>query len=284
MRTLPESPAAVPAAQPAPGFGPALRRWRLLRQRTQQALALDAEVSTRHLSWLESGRAEPSRAMVLKLAHALDVPLRERNALLQQAGYAPMFRAREWADPALAPAHAAMQRLLAAHEPWPALAVDRHWNLVHANRAVSLLLPMAALWLVAPPINVLRLSLHPEGLAPMIENLPAWRHHVLHRLARQAHHSADPALHALHAELQALPRALPTVGQAQANDEQFDTHPDSPVVPLVLNTPHGRLSFLTTVTVFGAPHDPAVSELAIETLLPADDATSAALRALVPAG
>ena len=253
-------------------FGQLLRRWRTQRGLSQLALALEAEVSARHLSWLESGKSEPSRAMVLRLAERLDLPLRERNGLLLAAGYAPMYGERSLADPALAPARAALQRLLDAHEPAPALAVDRHWNLVAANRLVPLLLQAVAPALRSPPVNVLRLSLHPQGLAPMIENLAAWRTHVLARLARQIQATGDATLAALRDELQALP-APPPAGP--------DEHTDDVVVPLVLATPHGRLSFLTTVTVFGAPHDVTLAELAIETLLPADAATAQALRGLL---
>jgi len=159
----------------ATAFGPLLRQWRQARRVSQMELALRAEVSTRHLSWLETGRAMPSRAMALRLAETLDVPLRERNALLTAAGFAPLYRERPLADPALAPVRAALQRLLDAHEPWPALAVDRHWNLVAHNRLVPLLIEQAAPALRLPPINVLRLSLHPQGLAPMVANLPCWR-------------------------------------------------------------------------------------------------------------
>jgi transcriptional regulator with XRE-family HTH domain len=255
-------------------FGQLLRRWRRQRGASQLGLSLDAEVSARHLSWLESGKAQPSRAMVLRLAERLDLPLRERNAMLLAAGYAPMYGERPLADPALAPARAALQRLLDAHEPAPALAVDRHWNLVAANRMVALLLAAVDPALRAPPLNVLRLSLHPQGLAPMIENLGAWRDHVLARLQRQIHATGDVALVALREELQALPAPPPTPD---------GDRPDEVVVPLLLATPHGRLSFLTTVTVFGAPHDVTLAELAIETLLPADAATAQALRGLLAA-
>jgi len=255
-------------------FGRQLRRWRGQRGLTQLALALTAEVSARHLSWLETDKSVPSRAMVLRLAEQLDVPLRERNALLAAAGYAPLFAERAFTDPALAPARDALQSLLDAHEPAPALAVDRHWNLVAANRMVGLLTGAVAPHLLAPPLNVLRLSLHPEGLAPMIENAAIWREHVLARLWRQAQASGDAALTALHHELGAYP--LP-------RGEGPPLPPDAVAVPLVLNTPHGRLAFITTITVFGAPHDLLLSELAVETLLPADAATAAALRALLPA-
>jgi transcriptional regulator with XRE-family HTH domain len=255
-------------------FGRLLRQARQRRAVTQLALALDAEVSARHLSWLETGRASPSRAMVLRLADRLDLPLRERNTWLVAAGFAPLFAERTLADPALAPARAAIEALLAAHEPWPALVVDRLWNLVAHNRPVALLLGAVAPALAVPPVNVLRLTLHPEGLAPMIEGLGAWRAHVLARLARQAAASGDAALARLHDEIAALPAPA---AQAPAAAEIAE---DAIAVPLVLHTPYGRLAFLGTVTQFGAPHDLLLSELAIETLLPADAATAAALRAL----
>lgn len=260
-------------ASQAASFGDLLRRWRQRRGLTQLALALDAGVSTRHLSWLETGRAAPSRAMVLRLAVQLDVPLRERNLLLQAAGYAPLYAERDLADPALTPARDALQRLLDAHEPWPALAVDRHWHLVAANRAVGALLSLVDPALTTPPVNVLRLSLHPQGLAPMIENLPAWRAHVLARLRRQLAATGDPGLQRLHDELRA-PSARDAAGVHE------DPSTGLVVVPLVLRTPLGRLAFLTTVTVFGAPHEVTLCELAIETLLPADADTAAVLRRL----
>lgn len=253
-------------------FGQRLRRWRGQRGLTQLALALKAEISTRHLSWLESDKSVPSRAMVLRLAEQLDVPLRQRNALLAAAGYAPLYAERGLTDAAMAAARDALQSLLDAHEPAPALAVDRHWNLIAANRMVGLLTGAVAPHLLAPPLNVLRLSLHPEGLAPMIENAATWREHVLARLARQAQASGDPVLSALHHELAAYPLPHGAGPPLPA---------DAVAVPLVLHTPHGRLSFITTITVFGAPHDLLLSELAVETLLPADAATAAALRALL---
>lgn len=269
------------------GFGTLLRRWRGQRGLSQMALSLDAGVSTRHLSWLEAGKAQPSRAMVLRLGARLDLPLRERNALLVAAGYAPLYAERPLADPALAPARAALQRLLDAHEPSPALAVDRHWNLVAHNRMVPLFIAAAAPALAVPPVNVLRLSLHPQGLAPMIDNLPAWREYVLYRLARQVAATGDDELAQLQAELQALPPptgrgAWPAQEAADEKDGAAATAPTPDLaVPLALNTPHGTLRFLTTLTVFGAPRDVTLSELAVETLLPADEATAAALREIL---
>jgi transcriptional regulator with XRE-family HTH domain len=277
------------------GFGTLLRRWRGHRGFSQMALSLDAGVSTRHLSWLEAGKAQPSRAMVLRLATRLDLPLRERNALLVAAGYAPLYAERPYADAALAPARAALQRLLDALEPSPALAVDRHWNLVAHNRLVPLFLAAVAPSLVEPPVNVLRLSLHAQGLAPMIDNLPAWRDYVLYRLARQVAATDDDTLARLHAELQALPPppglgAWPAQGDAAHESDGAEGTAPMPdlAVPLALNTPHGTLRFLTTLTVFGAPRDVTLSELAVETLLPADEATASALRDILarmpPAG
>jgi transcriptional regulator with XRE-family HTH domain len=259
-------------------YGRLLRHWRTQRRCSQLALALQAEVSARHLSWLETGKAQPSRAMVLRLAEHLDVPLRERNALLAAAGYAPLFVERGLDDPALAPARQALQRLLDAHEPWPALAVDRHWHLVAHNRLVPLLMAGAAPELLQPPVNVLRLSLHPQGLAPRVANIAAWRRHVLARLQRQMAATGDPVLARLLDELRRLP--LPP-GAAPAEPEEADGGPHIDVaVPLTLHGPSGPLNFITTITVFGAPHDVTLSELAVETLLPADEATAATLRAL----
>jgi transcriptional regulator with XRE-family HTH domain len=253
-------------------FGRLLRHWRQQRGCTQLDLALQADVSARHLSWLETGRAQPSRAMVLRLVEQLDVPLRERNALLAAAGFAPLYPARPFTDPALDDVRAALQRLLDAHEPWPALAVDRHWNLVAHNRLVPLLLAQAAPELATPPINVLRLSLHPQGLAPLIGNLADWRAYVLRRLQQQVANTQDPVLQALLEELEGLPG--PAAPEAAAPSLQ------DVAVPLLLHTPAGTLRFITAVTVFGAPRDVTLSEIAIETLLPADPATADALRQL----
>jgi transcriptional regulator with XRE-family HTH domain len=252
-------------------FGSELRRWRRARGLTQLQLALDAGVSTRHLSWLESDKSVPSRAMVLRLAERLDVPLRERNALLAAAGYAPLYGEHRLADPALAVARDALQRLLDAHEPWPALAVDRRWNVVAHNRLLPALTAGVDPALLEPPANALRLALHPRGLAPAIENLGAWRAHVLARLQRQSRVAGDEVLAALHAELAALPGGEAPAGETPIAEDEV-------VIPFVLSTPHGRLAFLTAVTVFGAPHDVTVAELAVETLLPADAATADALR------
>jgi transcriptional regulator with XRE-family HTH domain len=247
------------------GFGPLLRHWRQHRGLTQMTLALGAEVSPRHLSWLESGKSMPSRAMVLRLADRLDVPLRERNGWLRAAGYAPLYRDRPLEGMALQ----SVQTLLDAHEPNPALAVDRHWNLVAANRMLPLLLRGVGPALLTQPMNVLRVALDPRGLGPRILNLPAWRGPVLSRLRRQAQVSGDAVLLSLHEELLALGPVT--------EDARFD---DAVALPLQLQTEAGLLSFVSTITVFGAPHDIQLAELALETFLPADAATAQALRQL----
>lgn len=259
---------------PAPtSFGDLLRDWRRRRRVSQLDLASEADVSQKHLSFIESGRSRPSRAMVLHLAAQLEVPLRERNRLLLAAGYAPVFRERPPDDPAMREAMAAVEIVLRAHEPYPALAIDRAWTLRAANRMVLALIGPVAPHLLEPPVNVIRLSLHPEGLAPRIRNLPVWRAHVLARLRRSAELSGDPALLALHRELAALPAGGPPprsddVGSSLALTVQLDAPDGTP------------LALVTTVTVFGTPHDIGLEDLAIETLLPADPETAVALRRL----
>ncbi|MDR3474780.1 MAG: helix-turn-helix transcriptional regulator [Devosia sp.] len=248
-------------------IGEQLRDWRQRRRLSQLDLALDAEISTRHLSFVETGRAAPSRDMVLRLAAELDVPLRERNALLLAAGYAPVFAERSLDDAGLRQAKAAIETLLAAQDPFPALAIDRHWNLIAANRGARALLAGIAEHLLKPPVNMLRVSLHPDGAAPRIQNLAEWRAHLLHRLRKQFEASADPKLLELIEELRGYP-APP----AQP------TNPGALAVPLVVRGKHGTMSFLSTTMLFGAPLDVTLSELAIEIFLPADAETVERLR------
>ncbi|HEY8564938.1 MAG TPA: helix-turn-helix transcriptional regulator [Beijerinckiaceae bacterium] len=270
LATTTSAPTSAPTSR---SVGDLLRIWRQRRRLSQLDLALDADISQRHLSFVESGRATPSREMVLRLAAQLDVPLRERNALLLAAGYAPTYRERSLDDPDLLPARRAIDLLLKAQEPYPALAVDRRWTMVAANAVVPLLLAgVADASLLQPPVNVLRLSLHPGGLAPAIVNLPEWRAHVLERLERQIDVAADPVLAELRVELAAYPVAASTA--------QAPLDPAGLVVPLVLRTPAGTLSFLSTTTVFGTPVDVTLSELAIESFFPTDAETAEALRRL----
>ncbi len=255
---------------PQPTVGNLIREWRQRRRLSQLDLACDAEISTRHLSFLETGRAQPSRAMLLKLADQLDVPLRARNTLLTVAGFAASYPERPLDAPALEPARRAVDLVLRGHEPFPAIAVDRHWTLIAANGAVAPLIAGAAPGLLAPPVNVLRLSLHPEGIAPRIENLGEWRGHLLLRLRQQLAASADPILAGLLDELESYP------GRASATRPRDDLA--GVAVPLRLRDGDGRvLSFLSTTTVFGTPADVTLSELALECFFPADETTRAAL-------
>jgi transcriptional regulator with XRE-family HTH domain len=251
--------------------GDFLREWRQRRRLSQLDLALEADISTRHLSFMETGRALPSREMVLRLAERLDMPLRERNAMLVAAGYAPMFPERRLEDPALQAARKAMELVLAGHEPYPALAIDRHWNLVASNRAVPPLLAGVEPALLAPPVNVLRLSLHPQGVAPRIANYHEWRAHLLARLRHQIAVSGDAVLVALLGELSAYPAPANAVPHAGGTD-QADV-----IVPFRLQTEAGLLSFISTTTVFGTPVDVTLSELALESFFPADTQTAQAL-------
>ncbi|HEX4262643.1 MAG TPA: helix-turn-helix transcriptional regulator [Acetobacteraceae bacterium] len=269
MQPAPTSPAGRgPAASiPAASIGVQLRNWRQMRRRSQLDLALEAGISQRHLSYVESGRAAPSRAMVLNLAEHLEVPLRDRNALLLAAGFAPRYPQRRLDDPALQSTRALLDAILRGHAPHPALAVDRHWIMVAANAAVPpLLAGVTDAALLRPPVNVLRLSLHPGGLAPAIANLPAWRAHVLARLRRQAQANGDPELRRLLAELAALGPGGDDGASAPGMDEI--------AVPLELDTSEGRLSLISTTAVFGTAAEVVVSELAIEAFYPADRATA----------
>lgn len=258
--------------QATTSVGELVRSWREQRRLSQLDLSAEAEISQRHLSFIERGRSAPSREMVLRLADHLDVPLRERNALLLAAGFAPVFRDRPLSDPALAGALASIERLLKAHEPFPALTIDRHWNLCSANAAVPPLLVGVDPELMKPPVNVIRVSLHPRGLAPLIVNLAEWRGHLLDRLRRQFRLTRDPILERLLREASAYP--------GRGGDDRRAVAPpagDEIATPLKLRTQDGVLSLLSTVTVFGTPTEITLSELSLEAFYPADPFTSAAL-------
>jgi transcriptional regulator with XRE-family HTH domain len=260
---------------PPPAFGEHLRQWRRRRRLSQLELAEEADISPRHLSFVETGRSLPSRLMVIRLAERLNVPLRERNALLVAAGYAPMYRERALDDPALAAARQAVELILKSHEPFPSLAVDRHWNLAMANRMVPLLLAGADPSLLQPPVNVLRLSLHPDGIAPRIANLAQWRNHLFERLRQQIEATGDGTLAALLEELRAYP--APRDDATHLEGELLGV-----VMPLRFQTEQGVLSFISTTTIFGTPADVTLQELALETFFPADAQTAAALRQWTP--
>ena len=254
------------------GVGALLRDWRSRRRLSQMELALDANVSARHLSFVETGRSKPSRELVLQLAEHLEVPLRERNALLLAAGYAPAYAQRALGDEAMAPVREALERLLKGHEPFPAVAVDRQWELVSANApALALLTDGVAPELLEPPANTLRISLHPDGLAPRIANLAEYSSHLLHLVDSEAAATGDPALVALHEELASYPGVDASPRPPHPANNLF--------IPLKLRAPGGgELSFFSTIARFGTALDVTVAELAIESFFPADAATAAALR------
>jgi transcriptional regulator with XRE-family HTH domain len=249
--------------------GEHLREWRQRRHLSQLDLAVDAEISARHLSFVETGRAAPSREMVLKLAERLDVPLRERNVLLVAAGYAPAFPQRSLDDPMLKSARQAIELVLKAHEPNPALAYDRHWNLAFANRMIAPLLDGIPQRLLGRPLNILRLAFHPEGLAARTVNLAEWCGHLLERLHRQCEATADPELIELYNDLKSY--RIPA--------RSAPLPPDNNVaLPLKLRRDGEILSFISTTMVFGTPVDVTLSELALETFFPADELTANRMR------
>src|SRR6201996_9122148 len=251
-------------------IGDHLREWRQRRRMSQLDLAGEAEISARHLSFVETGRAAPSRDMVMRLAERLDVPLRERNVLLVAAGFAPAFPQRALDDPALKPVRNAIDLVLRAHEPNPALAVDRHWNLVSANRMVMPLLEGIPQRLLGQPFNVLRLSFHPEALAARTANLAEWCGHLLERLHRQCEATADPELVKLYHDLKAFPipaRSAPLSA-------------DNVAIPFKFRFGGDVLSFMSATMIFGTPVDITLSEMALETFFPADDLTAERMRSM----
>jgi transcriptional regulator with XRE-family HTH domain len=262
------------AIHTAPGsantIGGLLRTWRERRRLSQLELAGAADISARHMSFLETGRSVPSRAMLLRLAERLEIPLRERNALLLSAGYAPMYAERRLEDPALEQARKAIHLVIEGHRPYPALAIDRHWTLVASNSMLDILLGGIEPQLLQPPVNVLRLGLHPQGVAPRVVNYTQWRAHTLMRLRQQIAATADPILIELLAELESYP--LVSTPEKEPKDDGVDY--GGVVVPFRLRTDYGVLSFFGTTTVFGTPLDITLAELAIESFFPADPRTA----------
>ena len=255
----------------APTVGALLREWRQRRRLSQMDLANEATVSARHLSFVETGRSRPSPELVVHLAEHLDVPLRDRNALLLAAGYAPRYAQTPLDASEMAPVRAALDAILGRHHPFPAIVVDRHWDLVTANEpALSLLTQGLPPELLAPPVNAIRVSLHPDGLAPRIVNFGAWASHLVDRLRREADAAADPVLADLYDEVCAFPGVSASVGEPDTVSRLF--------VPLVLRRPDGDdLSFFSTVATFGTARDITVEELSVESFFPADESTAAAL-------
>ena len=261
------------AAGTATTVGPLLRDWRQRRRLSQLDVSARAAISTRHLSFLETGRARPSREMVLHLAEELDVPLRERNTLLVAAGFAPVYQETPLGGDDMATVRETLQQLLTSHEPNPALVVDRQWNLVLANRAIEFMMTGISEALLAPPVNVLRVALHPDGLALRIANFEEWSGHLLSRLAREVTATGDSGLAALYDELAALPGVNLR--------EHAVPHGDGAsrlMVTLRLKSPLGDLAFFSTVATFGTAVDITLAELSIESFFPADRSTAEILR------
>lgn len=253
-------------------IGSLVRAWRERRRRSQLDVALAAEVSARHLSFIETGRSSPSRDMIERLCEELDVPLRERNAWYLAAGFAPVHAERPLTD--LGAAHDAIQAVLSGHEPNPAMAVNVRWELLAANAAASRFLSQVPEELLGPPVNVLRATLHPDGLSSQIRNLAQWRAHVLRRVRRQLDRTAATGLAALLAELESYP-----AGDDAARDHAGPAA-EGIVTPMRLSTGAGELALLYTTTLFGSPRDVTLDEVAVETFFPADAATAGALRAM----
>ncbi|MFE0170992.1 helix-turn-helix domain-containing protein [Streptomyces sp. NPDC059002] len=259
------------------GVGPLLRGWRERRRVSQLELALRADSSARHISFVENGRSRPSEEFLLRLADHLDVPVRERNSLLLAAGYAPRFRETPLDDPSMGALRESLDRLLSGYEPYPALVVDAAYDVIAANRSLAVLLDGIPEHLLAQaPLNAMRLTLHPEGLAPRIRNLREWRGHLLHQMERQIALQRSAALRAVYDEVAAYPVADPGV-------DAFDAGTDVPYFALPLRVEHEGhvLSFISSISTFNTPMDVTVAELAIETLLPADPATSKYLQSLM---
>jgi transcriptional regulator with XRE-family HTH domain len=254
------------------GFGKHLRDWRGRRRLSQLELSLRSNVSARHLGFVEIGRAAPSKSLVLRLAEELDIPLRERNVWLVAAGFAPSFADRTFQDPSLDAVRSAIETTLEAHKPFPAFAIDRQWNIVASNAALPELYEGVAPDLLKPPVNVLRLTLHPRGLAPRILNLDEWADHLLARLRRETELTADPRLEALLREAEAFHKP----SRKAFKSESPAAH--ALALPLRIQTRLGPLSFFSTVTVFGTPVDVTVSEIALEMLYPADRETDSLVR------
>ncbi|MDN0198434.1 helix-turn-helix transcriptional regulator [Streptomyces sp. S.PNR 29] len=256
--------------------GPLLRAWREQRRVSQLELALRADSSSRHISFIETGRSRPSEEMVLRLAEHLDVPVRERNALLLAAGYAPRYPETPLDDPALGALREGMERLIQGYEPYPALVVDATYRVVAANRGIMMLLDGMPESLLEPPLNAMRLTLHPQGLAPRIRNLREWRGHLLAQMERQIALHRSEALRALYEEVAAYP-----VPESAPGEE-----PDEPVpyfaLPMQIEHEGRTLSFISSISTFNTPMDVTVAELAIETFLPADPATVKYLQSLLP--
>jgi transcriptional regulator with XRE-family HTH domain len=275
-RARPAKVAAMSITTTPAGVGEHIRTWRQRRRMSQLDLALDADISTRHLSFVETGRAAPSRRMILELAEHLEIPMRERNVLLVAGGFAPAYPERSLDAPELAGARQAVDLVLKGLLPYPAFAIDRQWRILASNGAAPGIYDGVAPELLAPPVNALRLTLHPQGMAPKILNIEEWRAHVLERLRAQIGATADDGLIRLYAELRGYGEGG---GHAEAPGEAF-----RPVIPFRLATPLGPLSFLTTTMVFSTALDVTLSELAVEAFFPADAETAERMKRMAEEG
>ncbi|MFJ9525317.1 helix-turn-helix domain-containing protein [Streptomyces sp. SID5594] len=271
---------------PDTGVGPLLRDWRERRRISQLDLALRADSSARHISFIETGRSRPSEDMVLRLAEQLDIPVRERNALLVVAGYAPRYAQTPLDDPAMASVRDGLDRLLAGYEPYPALVVDGRYDVVAVNRGIALLMEGVAEELLTPPLNAMRITLHPAGLAPRIRNLAEWRADLLAQMERQIALVRSPELRTLYEEVAAYPvpdRAdQADRGPGGRGADRARERTPSFALPLVIEHGGQVLSFIASIATFNTPMDVTVAELAIETFLPADPETAAYLRERLP--
>jgi transcriptional regulator with XRE-family HTH domain len=258
-------------------LGPLLRHWRSQRRRSQLDLALDVGISARHLSFIETGRSRPSAQVLMQLAAQLDLPLRERNRLLLAAGYAPRYAERDFEAESMAPVRQALQRLLDAHHPYPGIVLDRRWNVVMSNAAAHGLTGLLSPALAVPPLNIFRVSLHPEGMAAHTSNFAEWGSYMLDALHRSVLSSDDEVLRELEREVRGYPNVAALLAQA---DTAADTQVPALLVPCVLELPVGRLSMFTTLTTFGTARDVTLDELSVEMFYPSDAASEALLRAM----
>jgi transcriptional regulator with XRE-family HTH domain len=263
------------------GVGPLLRGWREQRRVSQLELALRADSSARHISFIETGRSRPSADMILRLAEHLDVPVRERNSLLLSAGYAPQYAQTALDDPSMTTLREGIERLLTGYEPYPALVVDGTYTVIAANRGIAMLLDGVPERLLAPPLNAMRLTLHPEGLAPRILNLREWRGHLLHQMERQIALARSGPLRELYEEVAGYP--APQTGGRGPEERDDGGDRSWPYFALPLRIEHAGhvLSFVSSISTFNTPMDVTVAELAVETFLPADPATVTYLRSQV---
>lgn len=271
---------ATPAGAPIGSLGPLLRHWRSQRRRSQLDLALDVGISARHLSFIETGRSRPSAQVLMQLAVQLDLPLRERNRLLLAAGYAPRYAERDFEAESMAPVRQALQRLLDAHHPYPGIVLDRRWNVVMSNGAAQGLTGLLSPALAVPPLNIFRVSLHPQGMAAHTSNFVEWGSYMLDALHRSVLSSGDEVLRELEREVRGYPNVAALLAQS---DPALESQVPALLVPCVLELPVGRLSMFTTLTTFGTARDVTLDELSVEMFYPSDAASEALLRAMAGA-